>query len=451
MKYGSIKYKSLLTSGLRIDPDVHLSDGSIIRQELKRLPYQLSTVGESAADVFYGNIFSRIFVQKPDHGMPYLAASDTVLANLDTGRYLSKKQAEELSYLILKKDWILVTCSGTLGNITYTNKCFENHIATHDLIRIIPNSKKVNKGTLYAFLASKFGYYQITQSQFGGVVKHINTEQTKNIIVPVFPQDFQKKVDEMIQKSARLREEATDALDEAIHLIEDLFPYLEAPRYRRINLKEILKSSGKRFEANFNISKGKLYDIYIKDHFDWKPLSEMANVSRPGLFKRCYVDNGLMFLGGADIFLASPKSKKFVSRTKTADIPTLTIKEGMILMPRSGTIGDVAIATSQHAQKLASEDVIRIHSDNILRTAFLYAFLSSSIGKNLIQRYIFGSVIQHVEPHLLNEIPIPILENSLMEKIGNLALKNKNCLGKAGELELSAIKMVEQEIEKWNN
>ena len=80
--------------------------------------------------------------------MTYLAASDTVLANLETGRYLSNYQAATLSYLILKKDWILVTCSGTLGNVTYTNRNFENHIATHDLIRILPNSKKVNKGTL---------------------------------------------------------------------------------------------------------------------------------------------------------------------------------------------------------------------------------------------------------------------------------------------------------------
>ena len=194
-----------------------------------------------------------------------------------------------------------------------------------------------------------------------------------------------------------------------------------------------------------------MYDNYIKKSFNWQPLSEIANVSRPGLFKRCYVENGLMFLGGADIFLANPQSKKFVSRTKTADVPTLTIKEGMILMPRSGTIGNVAIATSQHAHKLASEDVIRIYSNSTITTAYIYAFLSSNIGKNLIQRYTFGSVIQHVEPHLLNDIPIPILDSELMNKIGHLVITNKNYLGRAGDIEQTAIKKIEQEIEKWNN
>ena len=120
-------------------------------------------------------------------------------------------------------------------------------------------------------------------------------------------------------------------------------------------------------------------------------------------------------------------------------------------MPRSGTIGDVAIATSQHDQKLASEDVIRISADNILRAGYLYAFLSSSVGKALIQRYIFGSVIQHVEPHQLNHIPVPILDNEDMNIISALAIENKEKLGKAGELELKAISMVEAEIEKWNN
>ena len=158
-----------------------------------------------------------------------------------------------------------------------------------------------------------------------------------------------------------------------------------------------------------------------------------------------------MFLGGRDIFLSTPKSEKFVSKTKTSDIPSLVITEGSILMPRSGTIGEVAIATSQHAQKLASEDVIRISADNILRAGYLYAFLSSSIGKALIQRYIFGSVIQHVEPHQLNHIPVPILDEEKMKVISDFAISNKDKLGKAGELEIRAISMVEQEIEKWNN
>lgn len=450
MKTGVTSTKHLASMSFRIDPSLHLSEGLKVREELSKSPYGLLTINDVSEKVFLGNIFSRVFVKDKEHGKTYLAASDTVLANIETGRYLSNVQANKLKHLWLKKDWILVTCSGTLGNVTYTNRNFEDKIATHDLIRIVPNDSHILKGVVYAFLAGKYGYFQITQSRFGGVVKHTNDKEVGRIVIPNFPESFQQKVDELVRTSAQLREEATKDLYSANQEIESLFPVLSTEKYGSINSSDIFSSLGKRFEASFHQSCGKEYDTYIKDNFQWLALSDFADVSRPDLFKRCYVNDGFMFFGGADLFLSTPKSNKFVSKTRTPNISSLIIKEGTILMPRSGTIGDVAIATSQHAQKLASEDVIRISADNILRAGYLYAFLSSSIGKALIQRYIFGSVIQHVEPHQLNHIPVPIIDEEKMKEISALAISNKEKLGKAGELELKAISMVEQEIEKWN-
>ena len=65
------------------------------------------------------------------------------------------------------------TCSGTIGNVIFTNSTFEGRIATHDLIRVVPDDSKMLKGVVYAYLSSKYGYCQLTQSKFGGVVKHI--------------------------------------------------------------------------------------------------------------------------------------------------------------------------------------------------------------------------------------------------------------------------------------
>ena len=122
-----------INSSRRFDPSYHLSDAIILRDELESVPFEKVSISKVTDKVFLGNIFSRIFVKDSAHGVPYLAASDTVLANLNTGRFLSKKQASDLSYLLLKKNWIVVTCSGTIGNVIYTNSSFENHIATHDL------------------------------------------------------------------------------------------------------------------------------------------------------------------------------------------------------------------------------------------------------------------------------------------------------------------------------
>lgn len=451
MKYNVVNTKNV-HSTQRFDPSFHLSDAITLREKVENVPFEKVSIADATENVFLGNIFSRIFVKDAEHGIPYLAASDTVLANLDTGRYLSKKQASILSYLMLKKDWIVVTCSGTIGNVTYTNSSFENHIATHDLIRIVPNDEKNLRGYLYAFLASKYGYNQLTQSQFGGVVKHINAEHVRNIKVPCFAEFFQEEVNDLVQEAARLRENASDALEYAIGYFDTLFlmPFKESC-LGKVSSKEILTSINKRFEASFHISEGKDIDKYIKEHYEWKSLGEVcSNISRPDIFKRYYVKKGITFLGGADIFLATPDSEKRLSPKKTANIEALMIKEGTILLPRSGTIGNVAWAHAGHAQKLASEDVIRITPNDILRAGYVYAFLASKYGKKLIQRYIFGSVIQHVEPPHLKLIPVPIIDKKVMDDIHDKVMVYSSAMGKAIEYERKAITMVEQEIEKWN-
>lgn len=451
MTYNVVNTKNV-HSTQRFDPSFHLSDAITLREKVENVPFEKVSIADATENVFLGNIFSRIFVKDAEHGIPYLAASDTVLANLDTGRYLSKKQASILSYLMLKKDWIVVTCSGTISNVTYTNSSFENHIATHDLIRIVPNDEKILRGYLYAFLASKYGYNQLTQSQFGGVVKHINAEHVRNIKVPCFAEFFQEEVNDLVQEAARLREKASDALEYAISFFNTLFPVpFKDNCLGKVSSKEIMTSINKRFEASFHISEGKDIDKYIKEHYEWKSLGEVcSNISRPDIFKRYYVKNGITFLGGADIFLATPDSEKRLSKTKTENISQLAIKEGTILLPRSGTIGNVAWAHAGHAQKLASEDVIRLLPNDILRAGYVYAFLASKYGKLLIQRYIFGSVIQHVEPPHLKLIPVPIIDQKTMDDIHDKIMIYSSAMGKAIEFERKAILMVEQEIEKWN-
>lgn len=458
MKSGIINSKLFISAGLRIDPDIYLSEGSVVRNDLQHLPYELSTVGENAVDVFYGNIFSRIFVHKPEHGMPYLAASDTVLANLNTGRYLSKSQAANLSYLILKKDWILVTCSGTLGNVTYTNKNFENHIATHDLIRIIPNSKRVNKGTLYAFLSSKYGYYQITQSQFGGVVKHINTEQTKSIIVPVFPEDFQRAIDDHIQESARMREQATDALNKAISKVNDYcsWPFEKTFGHKTSSMKisNIRDSYNLRLDAPVFVNDGVRWLSSIK-----RPTKRLGDCKiktwYPGIFKRVYVRNGLPYVKGSALFLTNPfKSCDQLSKTKTPQLDELWLKERMLLISCAGACGDVRLITKEYEDKnaIGSPDIIRLtSSDSLFTTEYIFAYLQIPAVYDFMQSMKYGSVIERFDKYSVENIPIVEPSQELSQEVTDIIRQYMNYTYRAFQLEETAITMVEEEIEKWNN
>ena len=75
-------------------------------------------------------------------------------------------------------------------------------------------------GLVYAYLASKYGHSLLTQGTFGAVIQHIEPDFVANIPIPNFPIEFQEEIDSLIQQSAKLRVESTDALGKAIKIFE---------------------------------------------------------------------------------------------------------------------------------------------------------------------------------------------------------------------------------------
>ena len=447
MIISKVNTKLIYKHNNRFEGKHYLNNSSYLSLQLENNEKQCCALS-SLAEVFNPPVFKRQFCKNTPRAVPYFQSSDVQAASERSTVYIYKGQAQSLNLLVKEND-ILVTGFGTIGNTRLVSKFQNGACYANNVCRIRTTE---HTGFIYAFISGKYGKAQLNTNASGSVVRYIESPGIKKILVPIFPDTFQQEVDDLIQKSARLREEASDALEYAIGYFDTLFlmPFKESC-LGKVSSKEILTSINKRFEASFHISEGKDIDKYIKEHYEWKSLGEVcSNISRPDIFKRYYVKKGITFLGGADIFLATPDSEKRLSSKKTANIEALMIKEGTILLPRSGTIGNVAWAHAGHAQKLASEDVIRITPNDILRAGYVYAFLASKYGKKLIQRYIFGSVIQHVEPPHLKLIPVPIIDKKVMDDIHDKVMVYSSAMGKAIEYERKAITMVEQEIEKWN-
>lgn len=430
-------------------------DGSYHNADINIYDNTLHNHSSHCLNFYCSNIYTtgrgRRVYTRPERGVPFLSNSDMMAQNpLMSCNYMSRKYGYDESS-VLKGRMILTGRVGAIGQTAFVPNYWEKYkmMGSDNIIRIVVKDEFKN-GFIYAYLASKYGNLSFWKHATGGVQPFITDKMVANLPIPDFPASFQQEVDDLIQESARLREEAADALQQAIQQVEDIIPYPSKKNVGCVSSRTILSSHNRRFEANYYISEGHDIEKYIYKNFKWKPLGQVCeDISRPDIFKRYYVQNGIVFLGGADIFLASPDSKKQLSKTKTTNITSLAIKENTILIPRSGTIGNVAWAHAGHAQKLVSEDVIRLQPNDILRGGYIYAFLSSSIGKALIQKHIFGSVIQHIEPHHLKLIPIPIIEDSIIDNIHKLVLEYSKKVGKAIENERKAISMIEQEIESW--
>lgn len=447
MIVSKVNTKLIYKHNNRFEGKHYLNNSSFLSLQLEKNEKQCCALS-SLAEVFNPPVFKRQFCKNTPRAVPYFQSSDVQSASERSAVYIYKGQAQSLNLLVKEND-ILVTGFGTIGNTRLVSKFQDGVCYANNVCRIRTTE---HTGFIYAFISGKYGKAQLNTNASGSVVRYIESPGIKKILVPIFSDTFQQEVDNLVQETARLREEAADAHEYAISFFNTLFPVpFKDNCLGKVSSKEIMTSINKRFEASFHISEGKDIDKYIKEHYEWKSLDEVcSNISRPDIFKRYYVKNGITFLGGADIFLATPDSEKRLSKTKTENISQLAIKEGTILLPRSGTIGNVAWAHAGHAQKLASEDVIRLLPNDILRAGYVYAFLASKYGKLLIQRYIFGSVIQHVEPPHLKLIPVPIIDQKTMDDIHDKIMIYSSAMGKAIEFEQKAIRMVEQEIEKWN-
>ena len=166
----------------------------------------------------------------------------------------------------------------------------------------------------------------MTQSRFGGVVKHINADHVNGITLPLFPEPFQKEVDDLIQESTRLREEATDALDNSHSLIEKHFDCLENIERKSVNIKEINKDNI-RFDASYHLSDSKKYEIRIES-LGYTELSNLCtDIFGGGRAKRYYIadkSKGVPYLSNSDLSKANPlRTCKYSLKSRIVESETL--------------------------------------------------------------------------------------------------------------------------------
>ena len=459
MKTSSINFVASSQKGLRFDASFHLSDGLVTKRKVLTSPYNMKTIGDVSSRIFFGNRAKRVYVTNPEHGIPFLSSSNILQADLENVKLASKKYmpVEEMK---LEKGWTLISRSGTIGNCAFANAKHAQKLASEDVIRVVPNNI-LREGLIYAYLASKYGYSLLTQGTFGAVIQHIEPDFVSSIPIPDFPSDFQKEVDDLIQDSARLREEATDALNEATSAIKNYINYQfeEHPfKCGLVNSQDICKSLRLRIDPPALMNDGVVAMSELTKRLPYKRIRDLnVTVRRPGIFKRIKVESGIPYIKGSEIFLTNPFRRcEHLSKSRTPFIDEMKMKEGQILVTCAGSVGDIKMITKEYEEKdaIGSQDIIRIDShseDGLYNKEYLFTYLQLPFVYSYIQSMKYGSVIERIEPFHVESIPVIEPSPELSLHVKNLVQKYMDSSYEAFYKEENAISMVEQEIERWNN
>lgn len=450
MKIGHIHRMSMNPCGLRFDSSYHLSDGVTVKRDIAASPYPLMLIGKAAERIFIGGRARRVYVKDKKHGIPFLSSSDILQADLENVKLASKKYTPNIEEMTLQKGWTLITRSGTIGNCAFANAKHAQKLTSEHVIRLVPNNI-LKQGYIYAYLASKPGYSLLTQGTFGAVIQHIEPAFVASLPIPVLPESFQQEVDGLIQESARLREEATDALDKAVSYFNQQYPIKDRTS---VCYTKKLKSLGLGFAAyNNNIE---VDDFIAKFDSNSLRIADITtSVFAPPLFKHIYLsqDNGYPFMTGSELTKFNMRYYRWLSPRGVKNIKDYVVKKGMLLLYKSGTtdggiLGNVFIADKKLDGCCLSDHVIRIVFNDDKMAYWAFAFLRSNGAIKMLQRLATGTMIPFITPERVSNMLIPAPDSNY-EEIVELVSKYIDLNSKSKFLEIEAIEKVESEIESW--
>jgi len=205
------------TDDFRLDAHFYNPIADLVVRNIRKFAKEFENLSEKTNKIFYLNRFKRTFVSDK-YGIPYLAGKDIIKIRPNDISYLSISETDNLDDYKLEKEWILLTCSGTIGRTCFIWKNYENWVGTHDLIRIVSDNS-FDSGYLYAFLSSEYGYHQILRYKHGAVIDHITPEQIENILIPIPKDNEIKEIGDLVRKAYDLRAEAIRLEDEAQEIL----------------------------------------------------------------------------------------------------------------------------------------------------------------------------------------------------------------------------------------
>jgi type I restriction enzyme S subunit len=408
----------------------------------------------------YGGRIKRNYISKTSKdAIGFLGSSEMLQIKPNPEKFLSSKN--NIDQFRVNEGTVLISRSGTIGNLILVNKTLSKYLVSEHAIRLIGSE---HPGFAYAFLKSKTGQLIIQSKIFGAVVDQIEPEHLADIEIPNPPKVIKGKVNDKILKSFDLRDKSNELIENAEQLlvkalklkpIEKLKPDFFKPEYAVQNYIVPLNLLDDRFDGSYHIPiVNCIIDCLLDNADKVLPLSDRGLTSKitlPGRFKRHYVKegDGTVFLGGKQIYELDPYNKKYLSvKFHGSRIEgQLFLKENMIAITCSGTIGKVNLIPKHWENWTMSQHVMRAVPIDKKIAGYLYIWLSSEYGRILIERQTYGSVIDEIDVSHLSKIPVPILKDKdVTKKINDLALEANKLRSEAYYLEQFAIDEVNEKV-----
>ena len=449
-------------NGRRLDCGPYVSGAIEAKEVLSQMgstPLYELTKGHKRG-IYNGSPFVRNFVDDPKHGIPFLTTSSLLQADLTNLSLLRKRdaQSKQLSFLEIKPNMTLITCSGSIGRMAYARADMDGVWSNQDILKVVPDPNLIKPGYLYAFLSGRFGVPLITSGTYGAIIQHIEPQHISDLPVPRL-QKIEDEAHELIQRAADLRSEASKTIAASTGaLLNELdLPELEFSDVSMLGWSSVSSANlRRRLDAPYHSPAALQAEAAIKNsRYSCKRLSAVTDrLFKPPIFKRLWVDDatyGRQFISGTDAYLYEANELRFVS-SRTPNFDEFIVKRGWVIFQAAGQIyglfGRPIFVSGWLEDIFCADDLYRIVPKTEVDGAYIYLFLRTPHGQVLIKRQASGNSIPRVwDPHMA-EFELPWPDESIREQLATPVIEAQDQIAEALVLERQAVQLVERAIEK---
>ncbi|MDR2529064.1 MAG: hypothetical protein LBD04_08620 [Synergistaceae bacterium] len=444
-------------NGRRLDCGPYMSGAT----EAKALLRKHSTIPlrELTTKIFHAGRESRVWVDSPEYGVPFMGSTDILAADLSNLSLISKKQVASKPSFIIRKGWTLITRSGTVGRMAYARSEMDGIACSEDVMRVVADENTILPGYIYAFLSSRFGVPLVVSGTYGAIIQHIEPHHIAGLPVPRLG-----KVEEQAHELAQRAAELLTKYQANLHKATALF-------FESVGLKDITFAEWHSwgtdcgftapvdvhsFRAlNFNPRFNHLCER-IKQG-PWKPLSKLCiddTLKSGPRFKRVDAEpeHSFQLIGQKQIFCLRPEGR-WIAKNSIGD--EVLVPAGSILVAAQGTLGESELfcrsefITRSAIKKAYSQHFLRIVADEErIERGALFAFIRSEMAFRMFRSISTGSKLQDFHYSALPLLPIPYPDLDVRRRCNDLTNKAYEMRDKAIQLEDEARVLVERAIEE---
>ncbi|MBI2443798.1 MAG: restriction endonuclease subunit S [Candidatus Magasanikbacteria bacterium] len=439
----SIIQKSQLEGAHRLDAEYYQPEYLDAMKKLSKA----STIGALTSDVRYGLYLEPDYLER---GVDFIRAMNLFDYDID-GEILKIDGAKVPPEYKLEAGDCLITRSG--ANTGATSVVYPKlRGATFGSYTIRVRFNKVNPFFAGLFLNTKYGIFQTLRLQTGMAQPNLNIPNIKEIKIPIFSENEQKKIEQICLEIHNQKEDAGKFYHQAEQLLlQELglenFETENEP-YTVVNFSDV--KSAERMDAEFyqplynNLIKKirekavKMLEDCIKDYSTGFPFkSENYQENGIPLIRINNIGKGVLDLSDTAYITEKDASlsKKDLARP------------GDIVLSMSGSIGLTSLIPPD-IQKCSINQRILHFKPKDIDPDYLVLLLNSIIGKDQLARIGTGGVQTNISYKDIKNLLIPILPAATQKKITDLVRASHAARKKAKELLAEAKRKVEEMMEK---